>query len=88
MRADARVRVQEPFQSVLGAEALPDCRRQAGKAKSVTNNLPILSVLCLGFYYFLVNTIPSLRALSLRMSLRILAFVFISVDPILTDFTF
>ena len=33
------------YESVLSAGALPDCRRQAGKAKTVTNNLPILSVL-------------------------------------------
>jgi hypothetical protein len=39
LRADARVRVQEAAGFVLGAEA---------KAKTVTNNLPILSVLCLG----------------------------------------
>ena len=36
LRADARVRVQEPLQICLGAGA---------KAKSVTSNLPILSVL-------------------------------------------
>jgi hypothetical protein len=39
------------YQFVLGAGALPDCRRQAGKAKSVTNNLPILSVLGLDFIF-------------------------------------
>jgi hypothetical protein len=33
------------YEFVLGAGALPDYRRQAGKAKSVTNNLPLLSVL-------------------------------------------
>ena len=36
LRADARVRVQEPLKICLGAGV---------KAKSVTNNLPILSVL-------------------------------------------
>ena len=38
LRADARVRVQRHNEFVLSAGA---------KAKSVTNNLPILSVLCL-----------------------------------------
>jgi hypothetical protein len=38
------------YKFVLGAGALPDCRRQAGKAKSVTNNLPILSVLAHVFF--------------------------------------
>ena len=36
LRADARVRVQEPLQI---------CLEGRSKAKSVTNNLPILSVL-------------------------------------------
>jgi hypothetical protein len=39
------------YKFVLRAGALPDCRRQAGKAKSVTNNLPILSVLGLDFIF-------------------------------------
>jgi len=43
LRADARVRVQEPFQICLEGRSL---------AKSMTNNLPILSVLCLGFHLF------------------------------------
>ena len=40
LRADARVRVQQPLQIYLDGRS---------KAKSVTNNLPILSVLGLGF---------------------------------------
>jgi len=40
LRADARVRVQQPLQIYLEGRS---------KAKSVTNNLPILSVLGLGF---------------------------------------
>ena len=41
LRADARVRVQQPLQICL------ECR---SKAKSVTNNLPILSVLAVAKY--------------------------------------
>ena len=49
LRADARVRVQRPLRICLG------CRSPAsGGTKSVTNNLPILSVL--GFrYLFSIN---------------------------------
>jgi hypothetical protein len=43
------------YEFVLSAGALPDCRRQAGKAKSVTNNLPILSVLALVFCLLAYN---------------------------------
>ena len=56
LRADARTLsgakggCKNLYESVLSAGALPDCRRQAGKAKSVTNNLPILSVLCGAFF--------------------------------------
>jgi len=42
--ANARVRVQQPLQICLGSRS---------KAKSVTNNLPILSVLPVGI--FLIN---------------------------------
>jgi hypothetical protein len=41
LRADERVRVQEPLQI---------CHGSMSKAKTMTNNLPILSVLCLGFF--------------------------------------
>jgi hypothetical protein len=41
LRADVRVRMQRPLQI---------CLRCRVKAKSVTNNLPILSVLCLGVF--------------------------------------
>ena len=47
LRADARVRVQESLQICL------ECR---SKAKSVTNNLPILSVLGLDFIYFFLQS--------------------------------
>jgi len=43
LRADARIRVQRHHEFVLSAGA---------KAKSVTNNLPILSVLGLGYFLF------------------------------------
>jgi len=46
LRADARVRVQQPLQICL--ECRNTCLPAGRKAKSVTNNLPILSVLCLG----------------------------------------
>jgi len=48
LRADAGVRVQEPLRSCLGCRST--CLPAGRKAKSVTNNLPILSVLWLGFY--------------------------------------
>jgi len=41
LHADARVRVQEPLQLCLRCRSI---------AKTVTNNLPILSVLCLGLF--------------------------------------
>ncbi len=44
LRADARVRVQEPSKI---------CLESRGKAKSVTNNLPLLSVLGEAVFYFL-----------------------------------
>ena len=43
LSADARVRVQEPLQI---------CLRCRSKAKTVTNNLPILSVLVVVYYFF------------------------------------
>jgi hypothetical protein len=45
LRADAHVRVQQPLQICL------ECR---SKAKSVTNNLPILSVLVLVLFSFVM----------------------------------
>jgi len=46
LRADARVRVQELLQICL--ECRSTCLPAGRKAKSVTNNLPILSVLAAG----------------------------------------
>jgi len=43
LSADARVRVQEPLQICLGCRST--CLPAGRKAKTMTNNLPILSVL-------------------------------------------
>jgi hypothetical protein len=49
LRADERVRVQRPLQICLVCRST--CLPAGKKAKSVTNNLPLLSVLCLGVYF-------------------------------------
>jgi len=54
LRADARIRVQQQLQICL--ECRSTCLPAGRKAKSVTNNLPILSVLATGcLFRFLEN---------------------------------
>ena len=62
LRADARVRVQRHNEFVLSAGA---------KAKSVTNNLPILSVLCAALFYSNFLSIATFSSLLSRLNFDI-----------------
>jgi len=55
LRADARVRVQQPLQICL--ECRSTCLPAGRKAKSVTSNLPILSVLAFRLFYFHIDSV-------------------------------
>jgi hypothetical protein len=49
LRAEAGVLVQDPLPICLGCRST--CLPAGRKAKSVTNNLPLLSVLCVAFLF-------------------------------------
>ena len=74
LRADARVRVQQPLQI---------CLEGRSKAKSVTNNLPILSVLAVAFYFSfsfrssVINSFP-VKNRSSQIEVRLLMFCILS----------